>query len=138
MKTSLVLALAAAGLAVGACASDDITQHDVRGNYATSSAFASESREEFTAAIRDGLADYDMRLAELRRMTADLNEDARDEFSDHLEHLEAQEAIVRTRLQRLEAALPGEWRDQREGVRDAYEDLRDELDDTHEEITEEL
>ena len=137
MKTLLTIGLGSA-LLLGGCASEDITMRDVRGNYATSSQFASESRDEFVAAIDDGLDDYDRRFYELRAMTGSLNEDARDEFTDYAEELESQRSIVKARLARLESALPEEWRDQREDVRDAYVDLRELLDEAFEDVTEEL
>jgi hypothetical protein len=130
----LVLCAATTG-----CRSDAsrLTHTDAAGHYATTSDYDVLERQEFTAAIRAGIRDFDEKLLVLQREAEGLGPDAREEFHGDIEQLRDRRAEFAAEFERLGAMLDEQWVDHRETVAELYLELRDALDDTVDEVAEE-
>jgi len=129
-----VLALAAL---VAGCSSDKVNtsiRTDPTGNYATTANFNALERTDFTRAMHDGLADFDVRMKQLEEQAGKLGPAATAAYHDHIDELQAMRRAFAAELTRHDAMLADAWRDHREDVTDMYVDLRKELDDAFEDV----
>jgi hypothetical protein len=137
MKT--MLGLIALGALIAGCASDanESMRKDTHGYYASTAHYNSMERDEFVAAMRAGMRDFDAKLASLQTQAAKLGPDAMEEYHGDLDELMEQRREFEAELEKHNAMLSEEWRDHREDVAERYLELRHSLDETYDEVVEE-
>jgi hypothetical protein len=137
MKIHLGL-IALLALAAG-CLSDTkkSMQKDAHGNYATTANYNAMERDEFGAAMRSGLRDFDTRLASLKTEAEALGPASVEEYHDSLDELQEGRRVFAAEIERHDAMLAPEWRSHRESVAEMYEELREDLDDAYESVVDE-
>lgn len=137
MKIHLGL-IALSALAAG-CASDakDAMRKDSRGNYASTAKYNAMERDEFEAAMRSGLRDFDERLGSLKREAEALGPDALEEYHDSLDGLMESRREFAAEIERHDSMLAADWPGNREHVAEMYVELREDLDDSYEDVVDE-
>jgi hypothetical protein len=133
MRTVSALGLT---LVATACSSPEprVTERDHRGNYATTSEYKSTQREEFAAAIRAGLKDYDQKRLQLEERATKMGQSVVERLHKHLPGLTEQRTRLMNELVRLDAALDKDWPDRRNDTQEAYDDLRAALDEAYADV----
>ena len=131
--------LTVAGIALAASCSSprtNVTKQDAQGNYITTSEFNSMEREDFRESMRAGLADFDQRMAQLRKRANELGGDHLSEFADWSTTLEEKRTSFNNELEQTKAVLANDWPDQRAATLECYYDLRECLDEAYNEVLE--
>jgi hypothetical protein len=137
MRADALCSLALMGV-FAACSAPEVhsTERDAEGNYASTSEYKSTQRNEFTTAMRAGLADFDKRRAELEERANKQGQDAVEELHSYMPDLVKKRTTFVNEIARLEAALDRDWPARRETTQEAYEDLRDYLDEAYKNVLE--
>lgn len=126
--------LALVGLAACEGPRTHVTKQDAQGNYVTTSDYEVMERTEFKGAMRDGLADFDEGVTQLRDRANELGGESLSDFSEWAEDLQKHRTAFVNQLKRSEAALIDDWPDQRAATLEAYYDMRGCLDEAFDEV----
>jgi len=133
-KTNYPLIALLVGLAACENTRSQVTQKDAQGNYITTSEYQSQDRAKFETAMREGLADFDQRVDQLRKRANELGGDSLSEFAECSDELQEKRVTFVNELERTKAVLADDWPSQREATLEAFYDMREALADAFDDV----